>query len=84
MAYRYFEYNSEGLFCSAPGNSTGIEKFLLEKRGVEVSVSENMPNLYNALLCIKSEKFQDVQILASRYILLNTFGFSTVEEWSFQ
>jgi len=35
IAYRYIEYNSEGLFCSISGNSTGKEKFLLEKKGVE-------------------------------------------------
>jgi len=60
MAYRYIEYNSEGLFCSISGNSTVKEKFLLEKKGVEVKLSENMLNLYNGLLCIKSAKFQDV------------------------
>lgn len=68
MAYRYIEYNSEGLFCSKSGNATGKEKFLLEKKGEEIKVPENMPNLYNGLLCIKSAKFQDVQTLASKYV----------------
>jgi len=68
MAYRYMEYNSEGLFCSISGNSTGKEKFLLEKKGVEVKLPENMLNLYNGLLCIKSAKFQYVQTLASIYV----------------
>lgn len=68
MAYRYIEYNSEGLFCSISGNSTGKEKFLREKKGIEIKVPENMLNLYNGLLCIKAAKFQDVQTLASKYV----------------
>lgn len=30
------EYNSEGLYCSISVNSTGKEKFVLEKNGKEV------------------------------------------------
>jgi len=84
MAYRYMEYNSEGLFCSISGNSTGKEKFLLEKKGVEVKLPENMLNLYNGLLCIKSAKFQDVQTLASKYVPPEYIWFYTtlVEEES--
>lgn len=68
MSYQYMEYNSEGLFCSSSGNSTGKKKFLLEKKGVEIRLPENIPNLYNRLINIKSVKFKDVQNLATKYV----------------
>ncbi|XP_022162488.1 uncharacterized protein LOC111028241 [Myzus persicae] len=68
MAYIYMEYNSEGLHCSISGHSTAKEKFVLEKKGKEVKLPENLPKLYNVVLGIKSAKYTDVQILASKYV----------------
>ncbi|KAL5239620.1 hypothetical protein ACI65C_007030 [Semiaphis heraclei] len=68
MAYRYMEYNSEGLYCSILGHSTAKKKFVLEKKGQEVKLPENLPKLYNAVLGIKSAKYTDAQNLASKYV----------------
>lgn len=68
MAYRYMEYNSEGLYCSVSSHSTAKEKFLLEKIGKEVKLPENLPKLYIAVLGIKSNKYIDVQNLAAKYV----------------
>lgn len=47
------EYNSEGLYSNVSSHSTTKEKFLLEKKGKEVKLPENLPKLYIAVLGIK-------------------------------
>jgi len=88
MAYEYMEYTSEGLFCSISGHSSGNEKFILEKKGVDNNIQSlcaAIPKLlYNVLLAIKSAKFVDVQCLASKYVPPEYIWFysSLVEETS--